>query len=104
MSRYQLSRLAAVGLLMPNNSRQLAYRRPEPVCYAPGDGAKEDKDEAEEDGFLDTVIIPSNALPSSKDSDRNSTDAFITRVKEQLATPESVATNGKDSFSSTIPR
>ena len=68
------------------------------------DGAKEDKVEAEEDEFLDTVIIPPNALPSSQDNGQNSTDAFIARVKEQLTTSESIAANGEDSFSSTIPQ
>ena len=69
-----------------------------------GDGAKENEVEAEEDEFLDTVIIPPNALASSNDSGGNSTNAFIARVKEQLTTSESVAANGKDSFSSTIPQ
>jgi hypothetical protein len=71
---------------------------------AADDGAYEDKAEVEEDEFLNTVVIPPNAAASKKDPARNSTDAFIARVKEQLTTSEPVAQNGRDSFSSTIPQ
>ena len=71
---------------------------------AADDDAYEDKTEVDEDEFLNTVVIPPNAAASAKDPARNSTDAFINRVKEQLTTSESVAKNGKDSFSSTIPQ
>jgi hypothetical protein len=67
------------------------------------DDAAEDKPEPEEDQFINTVVIPPNAALSSKESARNSTDAFIARVKEQLSTPEPMTENQKDPFSSTIP-
>ena len=63
-----------------------------------GDDVKEDKVEAEEDEFLNTVVIPPNAAGS------NSTDAFIARVKEQLSSPEQIAESKPDPFSSTIPQ
>ena len=69
---------------------------------AAGD-ANEDKAEAEEDQFINTVVIPPNAAASSKKAGNNSTDAFIARVKEQLSTPEQMPANNKD-FSSTIPQ
>ena len=65
--------------------------------------AIEDKTEAEEDQFINTVVIPPNAAASRKKAGNNSTDAFIARVKEQLSTPEQIPTNKKD-FSSTIPQ
>jgi hypothetical protein len=68
------------------------------------DGALEDIPEVEEDDFLSTVVIPPNAAASAKAAGANSTDAFIARVKEQLTTPDPIAKNGKDSFSSTIPQ
>ena len=69
-----------------------------------GDGAKlEDKPEPAEDDFIETVIIPPNAGARNDDKSRNSTDAFIARVKEQLSSPDQVADNKKD-FSSTIPQ
>jgi hypothetical protein len=40
---------------------------------------------------------------SKHDKSRNSTDAFIARVKEQLSTSEPPAGNEKD-FTSTIPQ
>ena len=67
------------------------------------DDAKEDKAEAEEDQFINTVVIPPNAAASSKKAANSSTDAFIARVKEQLSTPEQIPANNKD-FSSTIPQ
>jgi hypothetical protein len=69
-----------------------------------GDGTNEDKAEVEEDAYLNTVVMPPIATAPSKDAARNSTDAFIARVKEQLTTSEPVAENEKDSFSSTIPQ
>jgi len=83
------------------------------------DGANEDKAEAEEDAYLNTVVIPQIAVPpstaaSSKDAapssedtaQKTSTDAFIARVKKQLTTCETAIVNEKekDSFSSTIPQ
>ncbi len=68
--------------------------------------AAADKDEpkqAKEDDFIQTVVIPPNAGALNQDKSRNSTDAFIARVKEQLSTSEPLAENGKD-FSSTIPQ
>jgi hypothetical protein len=62
----------------------------------------EDKPEPEQDDFIETVVIPPNAGARSDDKSRNSTDAFIARVKEQLSTPDQVD-NTKD-FSSTIPQ
>jgi hypothetical protein len=67
------------------------------------DDAKEDKVEADEDEFINTVVIPPNAAASSKKAGNNSTDAFIARVKEQLSTPEQMPADKKD-FSSTIPQ
>jgi len=69
------------------------------------DDTNEDKAEAEaeEDQFINTVVIPPNAAASSKKAANNSTDAFIARVKEQLSTPEQIPANKKD-FSSTIPQ
>ena len=67
------------------------------------DDAKEDKVEAEDDQFINTVVIPPNAAALNKKAGNNSTDAFIARVKEQLSTPEQIPTNKKD-FSSTIPQ
>jgi hypothetical protein len=70
-----------------------------------GGDVNEDKAEAEDDQFINTVVIPPNAAASNKDSAaRNSTDAFIARVKEQLSTPEQAPADGKDKFSSTIPQ
>jgi hypothetical protein len=67
------------------------------------DDAKEDKVEAEDDQFINTVVIPPNAAALSKKAGNNSTDAFIARVKEQLSTPAQIPANNKD-FSSTIPQ
>ena len=69
-----------------------------------GDDVKEDKVEAEEDEFINTVVIPPNAAASSKKAGSNSTDAFIARVKEQLSSPEQIPENKPDPFSSTIPQ
>ena len=65
---------------------------------------KEDKVEAEEDEFINTVVIPPNAAASSKKAGSNSTDAFIARVKEQLSSPEQIPESKRDPFSSTIPQ
>ena len=67
------------------------------------DDAKEDKVEAEDDQFINTVVIPPNAAALNKKAGNNSTDAFIARVKEQLSTPEQIPASKKD-FSSTIPQ
>ena len=68
------------------------------------DDAIEDKAEAEDDQFINTVVIPPNAAASKKKAGNNSTDAFIARVKEQLSTPEQIPENKRDPFSSTIPQ
>ncbi|MDH3218271.1 MAG: hypothetical protein OEO19_01965 [Gammaproteobacteria bacterium] len=65
--------------------------------------AADDKPDAEEDEFINTVIIPPNAGAASQDKSRNSTDAFIARVKQQLSTSEPLPENEKD-FTSTIPQ
>ncbi len=68
------------------------------------DGANEDKAEAEEEEYLNTVVIPQIAVPpstaaSSKDAaQKTSTDAFIARVKKQLTTCETAVVDEKDSF------
>ncbi len=73
------------------------------------DGANQETAEVEET-YLDTVVIPQIAVPpstaaSNKDAaQKNSTDAFIAKVKKQLTTSEPAAEKGKDSFSSTIPQ
>jgi len=71
-----------------------------------GDDTPAGKVEAssEDEDFIETVVIPPNAGLSSQEKSRNSTDAFIARVKEQLSSKEPMATeNGKD-FTSTIPQ
>jgi len=68
------------------------------------DDAIADKAEAEEDQFINTVVIPPNAAASRKKAGNNSTDAFIARVKEQLSTPEQIPESKRDPFSSTIPQ
>ena len=68
-----------------------------------GDASAENKPESEDDDFIETVVIPPNADAGNDDKSRNSTDAFIARVKEQLSTSEPRAGNEKD-FTSTIPQ
>jgi hypothetical protein len=68
-----------------------------------GDGNAQVKPESDDEDFIETVVIPPNAGAASDNKSRNSTDAFIARVKEQLSTPETAAGNEKD-FSSTIPQ
>jgi len=63
----------------------------------------EDKDQPEEDDFESTVIIPPNAGASSNEAAKDSTNAFIARVKEQLSSEPEID-NDKKSFSSTIPQ
>ena len=63
----------------------------------------EDKVQAEEDDFESTVIIPPNAGASSNAAAKDSTNAFIARVKEQLSSEPEIEKEQK-SFSSTIPR
>lgn len=64
----------------------------------------EDKVQAEEDEFENTVVIPPNAGASSNEAAKDSTNAFIARVKEQLSSAEPSTENKQDSFSSTIPQ
>lgn len=69
-----------------------------------GGETRADKQESsEDDDFIETVVISPDADMSKKENSRNSTDAFIARVKEQLSTSEPVAGNEKD-FTSTIPQ
>ncbi len=63
----------------------------------------EDKVQAEEDDFESTVIIPPNAGASSNVAAKDSTNAFIARVKEQLSSEPEIEKEQK-SFSSTIPQ
>lgn len=62
----------------------------------------EDKVQAEEDDFESTVIIPPNAGASSNEAAKDSTNAFIARVKEQLSSEPEIDKDLKP-FSSTIP-
>ncbi len=64
----------------------------------------EDKPDPVVDEFENTVVIPPNAGASSNETARNSTDAFIARVKEQLSTSETAVENKQDPFSSTVPQ
>jgi len=63
----------------------------------------EDKDQPEEDDFESTVIIPPNAGASSNEAAKDSTNAFIARVKEQLSSEPEIDKEQKP-FSSTIPQ
>ena len=63
----------------------------------------EDKDQPEEDDFESTVIIPPNAGASSNEAAKDSTNAFIARVKEQLSSEPEIDKELKP-FSSTIPQ
>ena len=65
--------------------------------------ADQAQEEEEEDDFTNTVVIPPNAGVSNQDKSRNSTDAFIARVKEQLSSSEPLPENEQD-FTSTIPQ
>ena len=66
-------------------------------------GSKEEPKPAEEDDFIETVVIPPNAGARNEEKSRNSTDAFIARVKQQLSSSDSMAESGND-FTSTIPQ
>lgn len=102
----------------PKESTKPAASEPAPAKVVPpkppvdidlgfGDAAAEDKAESassdDDDDFIETVVIPPNAGASSQNKSRNSTDAFIARVKEQLSSPEPMTGNEKD-FTSTIPQ
>ena len=67
-----------------------------------------DSDGPEEDEFSQTVVIPppNGAGEKKTEPPRNSTDEFISRVKQQLATSGSKpdADTEQDSFTSTIPQ
>ncbi len=67
------------------------------------DASLEDKPEPEEDEFTSTVVIPPNAGASDNKSTHNSTDAFITKVKQQLSSADPVSETRTDPFSATIP-
>lgn len=88
----------------PAAAKVIPPKPPVDIDLGFGGGASlADKPEPEEDDFIETVIIPPNAGARKDDKSRNSTDAFIARVKEQLSSPDQVAENKKD-FSSTIPQ
>jgi hypothetical protein len=89
----------------PAAAKVIPPKPPVDIDLGFGDAASEDKPEPEEDDFIETVVIPPNASASARNEDksRNSTDAFIARVKEQLSTPDPVTGKEKD-FSSTIPQ
>jgi hypothetical protein len=65
--------------------------------------SKEEPKPTEEDDFIETVVIPPNAGARNEEKSRNSTDAFIARVKQQLSSSDSMAESGND-FTSTIPQ
>ncbi|MDJ0776762.1 MAG: hypothetical protein QNJ85_02790 [Gammaproteobacteria bacterium] len=75
---------------------------------APAASATADSDGPEEDEFSQTVVIPPPNAAAQKKTEppRNSTDEFISRVKQQLAStgtkPDLDAE--QDSFTSTIPQ
>jgi hypothetical protein len=70
----------------PAAAKVIPPKPPVDIDLGFGDASTEDKPESEDDDFS-----------------RNSTDAFIARVKEQLSTSEPPAGNEKD-FTSTIPQ
>ncbi|MGD8350536.1 MAG: hypothetical protein PVI79_14915, partial [Gammaproteobacteria bacterium] len=53
--------------------------------------------------FESTVIIPPDASRSINEKSKQSSDAFIARVKEQLSSSEPIGDDKKD-FTSTIPQ
>ncbi len=75
---------------------------------APADSASADSDGPEEDEFSQTVVIPppNGAEEKKTEAPRNSTDEFISRVKQQLANSGSKAEvdTEQDPFTSTIPQ
>jgi len=76
-----------------------------PVDFDLGSEAEvlEDKVQPEEDDFESTVIIPPDAGASINAAAKDSTNAFIARVKEQLSSEPAMDKEQK-SFSSTIPQ
>jgi hypothetical protein len=86
----------------PAAAKVIPPKPPVDIDLGFGDASTEDKPESEDDDFIETVVIP-NAGAMNDDKSRNSTDAFIARVKEQLSTSEPPAGNEKD-FTSTIPQ
>ncbi|MFZ9038678.1 MAG: DUF6602 domain-containing protein [Gammaproteobacteria bacterium] len=87
----------------PAAAKVIPPKPPVDIDLGFGDASTEDKPESEDDDFIETVVIPPNAGAMNDDKSRNSTDAFIARVKEQLSTSEPPAGNEKD-FTSTIPQ
>ena len=57
-----------------------------------------------EPDFEATMVIAPDASVMSKKQPQNSTEAFISRVKEQLSSPENLPETGEDAFSSTVPQ
>ena len=87
----------------PAAAKVIPPKPPVDIDLGFGDASTEDKPESEDDDFIETAVIPPNAGAMNDDKSRNSTDAFIARVKEQLSTSEPPAGNEKD-FTSTIPQ
>ena len=87
----------------PAAAKVIPPKPPVDIDLGFGDASTEDKPESEDDDFIETVVIPPNAGAMNDDKSRNSTDAFIARVKEQLSTSEPPAGYEKD-FTSTIPQ
>jgi hypothetical protein len=80
----------------PAAAKVIPPKPPVDIDLGFGDASTEDKPESEDDDFIETVVIPPNAGAMNDDKSRNSTDAFIARVKEQLSTSEPPAGNEKD--------
>ncbi|MCP4472904.1 MAG: hypothetical protein GY815_19870, partial [Gammaproteobacteria bacterium] len=59
---------------------------------------------AAEPDYDSTLVIKPDAATMGKNQAQNSTDAFITRVEEQLSSPENLPENDEGSFTSTIPQ
>ncbi len=86
----------------PNGSKVTPAKPPVDFDLGSEVEVLEDKDQPEEDDFESTVIIPPNAGASSNEAAKDSTNAFIARVKEQLSSEPEIDKD-KKSFSSTIP-
>ena len=59
---------------------------------------------AAEPDYDATIVIKPDAATMGKNPAKNSTEAFIARVKEQLSSPENLSDNDEDAFTSTIPQ
>ena len=64
-----------------------------------------DKENEPEDDFAQTVVMPPPGGSQPEDNSRNSTDAFIARVKEQLSSSDPVKDpDAEQDYSSTVPQ